>query len=84
MEIINSVLEIIKQNIPENIFLQFLYFCFLGIFILFIYRFLMHLVIRLVSWKETSSQPFKIYFDKDYDYINGWRKKKEDDDNGDG
>lgn len=37
----------------------------------------------LAYYEQVSdSQPFKLYFDKDYDYINGWRKKNEDDENG--
>ena len=81
METIKKIADIIIQYAPENFFLVILYYSFLGISILFIFRLLLHLIIRLVSWRETSSQPFRLHFDKDYDFVNGWRKKPEDNDN---
>ena len=83
MDAIKWIADTIIQYAPEIFFLEMLYYVFLGISILFIFRLLLHLIIRLISWKETSTQPFKLRVDKDYDFVNGWRKKPKDSDSED-
>ncbi len=83
MDTLKRIVDIIIQYAPEKFFLEILFYSFLGISVLFIFRLLLHLLIRIVSWKETSSQPFRLRFDKNYDYINGWRKDPEENNNED-
>ncbi len=83
MDFIKNIAKVIIEYAPENFFLELLYYCTIGILLLVTFRFILHLVVRLLSWKETRSRPSKHHIDRDYDYINGWRKKPNDRDNHD-
>ena len=82
MDALEKIVDIIRSYAPEGVLLEILYYSFVVIIILVLFRFILHLLIRLVSWKETSSKPFKFHQDNEYDYINGWREKPGDDNNG--
>ena len=75
MVLLQSIVDIIIRYAPEGVLLEILYYSFVVIIILVLFRFILHLLIRLISWKETSSKPFKFHQDNEYEYINGWRKK---------
>ena len=78
MDLIKRIAQVIIQYTPDNSLLEIFYYSLIGLSLLLTFRLFIHLLIRLVSWRETSSQPFKLRFDEDYDYVNGWRKNPDD------
>jgi len=58
----------------------YLIYIFLGILAFFIFRLLLHLLIRFTS--NQKNRPLKFRVDEDYDYIKGWQTEPEDN-NGD-